>query len=137
MMNARFRLIDRTALLRSAAFAVGLASAAMAHAQPATSPERANPERAKQTVEPAPSASADVPAPSDPMEGVTVTGRRPDAGAPIPADKRAEYDAEVARQAAFRAYRESTPRVAGDDKGVGDPNDLSKDFPGLQGYLPK
>jgi hypothetical protein len=71
------------------------------------------------------------------VAGVTVIGRRPDAGATIPDDKKAQLDEEAARQAAFREYRESRPRLTVDDKGISDPNDQSKDFPGLQSYLPK
>jgi hypothetical protein len=121
-----------------AVFALGLASAAAAAQAQTTAPpvgaqeagSRALPQSAST------SAPAATPAPADTVEGVTVTGRRPDTGPPIPDDKKAAYDAEVAREAAFRAYRASTPRLDANEKGVADPNDLSKDFPGLKSYIP-
>ena len=130
MRNDRFRLTARHLWLGSAFAALGLASAT-AHAQ-TEAPQHAGP--------PGPADSAVVaaaPSTPNPVEGVDVTGRRPEVRALIPDDKRAEFDDEVAREAAFRAYRQSTPPLTSDDKGVGDPNDQSKDFPGLQSYLPK
>jgi hypothetical protein len=127
MSNDRSRLTARHRWMRSAIFALGLASAAaMAHAQAAAPP--AEPQKAGP---PAPPGGA-----ADPLAGVTVTGRRPDTGRPIPDDKKAQFDAEVAREAAFQEYRRSTPSLQPNDKGIADPNDLSKDFPGLQSYIP-
>ncbi len=132
MRNDRSRLTARNRWLRAAFFALGLASAAaMAHAQTATPPTRA------ETASPAPTERAAAASSPDPVEGVTVSGRRSDTGATIPDDKKAEFDAEAAREAAFREYRQSRPPLTADDKNVGDPNDQSKDFPGLQSYLPK
>jgi hypothetical protein len=70
------------------------------------------------------------------VEGVTVQVPVPQIAPSIPDDERARFDAEVARQAAFREYRESRPGLTYDNHGVGDPNDLAADFPGLQAYLP-
>jgi hypothetical protein len=132
MRNDRSRFIARNRWLCSAFFALGLASAAAtALAQTPTPPNRA------ETGPPAPPERAPAAANPDPVEGVTVTGRRADTGANIPDDKKAEFDAEAAREAAFRDYRQSRPPLTPDDKGVSDPNDQSKDFPGLQSYLPK
>ena len=127
MRNDHFRLIARHRWLQSAFFAFGLAFAATTVlAQTVTPPNRAE--------SGAPPAASSNP---QPVEGVTVNGRRADTGAAIPDDKKAEYDAEAAREAAFREYRQSRPPLTTDDKGVSDPNDQSKDFPGLQSYLPK
>jgi len=134
MRNDRSRSIARNRWLRPAFFALGLASAAAAAAalaQTAPPPSRA------ETAPPAPPERAAAASNPQPVEGVTVNGRRADTGAPIPDDKKAEYDAEAAREAAFREYRRSRPPLTTDDKGVSDPNDQSKDFPGLQSYLPK
>ena len=127
-MNDRSRLNDRSPWLRAAVLALGLATAsASAHAQTATYPAEA-----KKAGPPTPAPAA---APNS-VEGVTVSGRRSDTGAPIPDDKKAAYDQEAAREAAFREYRESRPPISPDAKGVSDPNDLSRDYPGLQSYLP-
>lgn len=129
MRNDHSRWTARNPWLRSAAFAVGLASAATAAL--AQTPAPAN--GAAKAAPPAPAAAS---AP-DPLEGVTVKGRRTDTGPLIPDDKKAEFDAQAARDAAFREYRQSRPPLTTDDKGISDPNDQSKDFPGLQSYLPK
>jgi hypothetical protein len=130
------RLTPRSRWMRPAALALGLASAAaMAHAQAVTPPAPA--EKAGPPAAAAGSAAAAAAANPSPVQGVTVNGRRPDTGAPIPDDKKAAYDAEAAREAAFRDYRASRPPLNPDAKGVVDPNDQSKDFPGLQSYLPK
>lgn len=134
MRNDRFRLTARYRWLRSAFFALGLAFAAgAALAQSAAPPNRA------ETAPAAPPERAAAASNPDTVEGVTVKGRdrRADTGATIPDDKKAEFDEEAAREAAFREYRESSPRLPADDKGISDPNDQSKDFPGLQSYLPK
>lgn len=133
MRNDRARLTARNRWLPSALFALGLASvAAMAQAQAA-----APPTPAKEAGPPAPSEHAAAASAPDPVEGVTVSGRRADTGATIPADKKAEFDEQAAREAAFRAYRASKPPLTADHTGIVDPNDQSKDFPGLQSYLPK
>jgi hypothetical protein len=105
-MNHHRALFTAGRLLLLAAFAPGLATA-----QTATAPAKAPP--ASQ-----PSA----------VEGVTVDAPRP--RAPVPADKAAEYSAEAAKTEAWRKYRESTPPL------TKDPNDMSKDFPGLKTYVP-
>ena len=133
MRNDRSRLTARNRRLCSAFFALGLASAA-ATAQAQTA---AHPTPAKEAGPPAPPEQAAAASTPDPVEGVTVSGRPADTGATIPADKKAEFDEEAARDAAFRAYRASRPPLTADHTGVGDPNDQSKDFPGLQSYLPK
>jgi len=48
----------------------------------------------------------------------------------IPPEKAAALAAEAAKNEAWRKYRESTPPL------TRDPNDQSKDFPGLQSYVP-
>ena len=65
------------------------------------------------------------------MEGVTVNAQRPQSETnTVPADKAAGYAAEVAKAKAWQDYRKSMPRA------TNDPNDLSKDYPGLQTLLP-
>jgi hypothetical protein len=120
---------DFTARLAgSALFALGLAAtAATAHAQtdrgqaPTTPPSVTGPAVA------GPSIPRDNP---EAVAGVTVEGRARPALSNIPKDKLEEFDAAAAHDAAFRSYRESTPRISAD------PNDQSKDFPGLQAYVP-
>ena len=135
MSNDRPCLTGRSRWLRSAFFAVGLAAAAAtAHAQtgaPPTRTEKAGPPTPAEQAAPAPT--------PDSVEGVTVNGRarNADTGANIPPDKKAELDEEAARQAAFRDYRDSRPPLTTDEKNIGDPNDQSKDFPGLQSYIPR
>lgn len=130
MRNDRSLFTARNHWLRSAVFTLGLAAAATAHAQ-TTAP----PAQAKDGPPAAPGSASAAANPA--VEGVTVQGRRPDTGAIIPDDKKAQYDADVAKEAAFRDYRASRPPLDPDSKGIVDPNDQSKDFPGLQSYLPK
>jgi len=118
--------------LRPALLALGLASAA-AVAQAQTPPP---PGPGAPLAPPTAAAAGAATSNPDTVTGVTVEGRRPDAGVNIPDDKKAAYDAEVAREAAFRAYRQSTPKLTTDNKGLNDPNEMSRDFPGLQSYVP-
>ncbi len=113
--------------MRSALFALGLASAA-ATAQAQT--EKNNPPTPPESVAATPNPDA--------VEGVTVDApARRRLEADIPADKLAGFDAEAAKDEAFRNYRKSTPPLTADARDVGDPNDQSTNFPGLQTYLPK
>ena len=79
---------------------------------------------------PAPDANAAAAAPSN-VEGVTVSATlsRPSLG--VPPDKAAAYAAQVAQDEALRKYRRSTPPL------TKDPNDMSKDYPGLQTLVPQ
>ena len=121
---------DRADRIAPAAIALWIAVAGAAQAQPAAAPILPT-----NTAPAAPQVGAA--ATPDAVNGVTVFGgRRPDIPAPIPDDKRAKYDADVAKEAAFRAYRASRPAIVSDSKGVSDPNDDSADFPGLHSYLP-
>jgi hypothetical protein len=113
-----------------AAIALWLAVSATAQAQPAAAPIL--PTATAPTAPPVGAASA-----PNPVDDVTVLSRRRETYSSIPDAKRAQYDADVAKEAAFRAYRASRPPIVTDSKGVSDPNDDSKDFPGLQTYLPK
>jgi hypothetical protein len=116
----------------SALFALGLASAAAtAQAQTTKDGPPTPAERGAETPNPANSAPSAV-------EGVTVAApARPPLAQYGSDENKARFDAEAAKHAAFRAYRQSTPPLTTDDiKGVGDPNDLSKDYPGLEAYLP-
>lgn len=125
MTNNSAPFVRRHRPVLLAALALGLAagtSAALAQDQPAAAREPV----------PAPSRGAAGPsAPSD-VEEVTVNAPRvrPENLAVSP-EKRAALDAEAAQDQAWRDYRRSTPPL------TSDPNDLSKDFPGLQTYLPK
>ena len=66
----------------------------------------------------------------DAVSGVVVEGaRRPD-NPPIPADKKAAFDAEVAKEEAWRRYRQSTPPASAGTIGQAD------DYPGLRSLLP-
>jgi hypothetical protein len=66
----------------------------------------------------------------DSVSGVVVEGaRRPD-NPPIPADKKAAYDAEVAKAEAWRRYRQSMPPAT--ESTIGQ----AKDYPGLRSLLP-
>ena len=71
---------------------------------------------------------APAPQPSG-VEGVTVSAPRPGL-TDVPPDKAAGYAEEAAKNAAWKGYRESTPPL------TSNPNDQSKDFPGLQAYIP-
>jgi hypothetical protein len=122
---------DCPSWIAPAAIALWLAASATAQAQPAAAPIL--PTNTAPTAPPVGTASTPD---TDPVDSVTVLSRRPEIRTPIPDAKRAQYDADVAKEAAFRAYRASRPQIIGDSKGVSDPNDDSKDFPGLQSYLP-
>lgn len=126
MSNNRVLPTARRSLMLSAAFALGFALTAQAQSQsdhPAVAPSPAS-----AATEPAAAAPWPGSAPGA-VEGVTVKAARPGFG--VPAEKATAYDAEAAKNEAFRKYRKSTPPL------TGDPNDDSKDFPGLQTYIPK
>ena len=109
-----------------AVLALGLASAsAAALAQSQPDQPVAVPEQTAAGAQPdAPAAQ-----PSS-VEGVTVNARaRTDLGR-IPPEKKAAFDAEAATDKAWRDYRRSTPPL------TNNPNDDSKDYPGLQSLLP-
>jgi hypothetical protein len=116
MMNNRTRSTARLMLL--ATFALGLASAAQA--QGPGKPAAAKP-AAPKPVAPKPAAAA--PKPSS-VAGVTVNAqrRRP----LIPTAKAEAYAAAAAKDEAWRKYRKSMPPL------TNNPNDDSKDFPGIQ-----
>jgi hypothetical protein len=68
--------------------------------------------------------------PPNSLEGVVVNApRQPDTGN-VPADRAAAFAAQAARDKEWRDYRQSTPRA------TDNPNDLSKDFPGIGGAPP-
>jgi hypothetical protein len=121
----------RTRWIAPAVVALGLAVCTAAQAQPAAT--NILPTNTAPTAAPVGAASTPE---NEPADGVTVYARRPERSAPIDDDKRAQYDADVAKEAAFREYRASRPPIAADTKGVSDPNDDSADFPGLGSYLP-
>lgn len=110
-----------------AALALGVAAAPAAQAQ--TAPAQTAQADAEKAAPAAPGVRADPKASG--VEGVTVKAprARPDL-ARIPPDKAAGFADEAAKNQAWKDYRRSTP-----DSGV-DPNALSKDFPGLQAYVP-
>jgi hypothetical protein len=62
--------------------------------------------------------------------GVIVQAPRPEPQAQIPADKRAAYDAEVAKSEAWKRYRKSMPPLSAGTLEQAD------DYPGLQTLLP-
>jgi hypothetical protein len=105
-----------------ALFAPGIALAAPAANPPAPAP--ADPVKPAAASEPGAAASK----PSD-VEGVTVSGARPAIG--TPPDKKAALAAEAAKDEAWRNYRKSTPPL------TNNPNDDSRDFPGLQVTAPQ
>jgi hypothetical protein len=108
-------------LMLLAIFAPGLASAAPA------APAQSDHDKPAAASEPSAAASA----PSS-VEGVTVNAPRAGSGVDaVPPEKAAAFAEEAAKNEAWRKYRESTPPL------TSDPNDLSKDFPGLQAYVPK
>jgi hypothetical protein len=69
---------------------------------------------------------------SDPnsVSGVVVPGQRRPENPPIPADKKAAYDAEVAKEEAWRRYRKSMPPAT--ESTIGQ----AKDYPGLRTLIP-
>jgi hypothetical protein len=69
---------------------------------------------------------------SDPnsVSGVVVPGQRRPENPPIPADKKAEYDAEVAKQEAWKRYRKSMPPATASTI------DQANDYPGLRSLIP-
>ena len=76
------------------------------------------------------SGSAAGPSNTDSVSGVVVQAPpRPD-HPQIPPDKKAAYDAEVAKAEAWKSYRQSIPPLS--DGTIGQ----SKDYPGLQNLLP-
>jgi hypothetical protein len=77
-----------------------------------------------------PSSAAGASAPSS-VPGVTVQAPRPEQRPPIPADKAAAYDQEVAKAEAWKRYRSSTPPLSEGTIAQG------KDYPGLQSLLPQ
>ena len=116
--NNRVLLTARLMLLAVCAF--GLAAAGQtARAQG----EPDNPAAASKPTAPAAKPSIWASPPSS-VDGVTVNAqrRRPD----IPAEKAAAYEVEAAKAEAWRKYRRSMPPL------TNDPNDDSKDFPGIQ-----
>ena len=120
MNNNRALLTACRRLTPLAAFALGLALAAPA-AQAQSDPN-------KPAASSAPSSAAAA-KPGDPGE-VTVRAPRARTAIGIPPAKAAALADEAAKNEAWRKYRESTPRL------TRDPNDQSKDFPGLQSYVP-
>jgi hypothetical protein len=126
MTNDRALPAARRCSMLLAVFALGFASAAAAQVQsgPAKPAPLSDP-----SVKPAqagPTASQ-----ANSVEGVDVTAPRgPSPLADIPPEKRAAYDAEVAKQKAWQDYRRSMPRL------TDNPNDDGKDYPGVQALLP-
>ncbi len=116
MRNNRAFAAGRRRLALLAVFVPGLASAAP------IAPDQGKHEKPAAASEPASEASG--------VEGVTVNAPR-SRSIGIPAEKEAAFAAEAAKNEAWRKYRESTPPL------TSDPNDQSKDFPGLQAYIPQ
>jgi hypothetical protein len=122
MTNNRVFLPALSCSTLLAVFALGLASAAQAQAQ-------AQNDQDKPAAASEPGAAASKPGS---VEGVTVNAPPPLAARlGVPPEKAAEYAAEAAQNKAWSDYRKSTPPV------TSDPNDQSKDYPGLQTYIPK
>lgn len=113
-------LTVRRRLMLLAVSAFGLASAAPA-AQAQSEPDK--PAAASEPTPPASKPNIWTSPPSG-VEGVTVNAqrRRPD----VPTEKAAAYGAEAAKTEAWRKYRRSMPPL------TDNPNDDSKDFPGIQ-----
>jgi hypothetical protein len=108
--------------------AVGLAlsgSMALAQTSPGdTAPAAANPSKTD-------SGDGATAAPNQSsVSGVVVQAPRPQVSPPIPADKKAAFDAEVAKEEAWRRYRQSTPPASEGTIGQ------AKDYPGLRSLLP-
>jgi hypothetical protein len=106
----------RSIAMLSSVLALGLACGAKAQTAPAKTP---------------PPASA-----SDTLSGVTVDSARRDPLRNIPPEKRAKFDAEVAKRNRAKNYRASRPQLSVDSKGIADNNAMSNDFPGLHTYIP-
>lgn len=123
--SAHSTLRGRSMLL--AAVVLGLASGAQA-ARAQDEPDKPSNQTEKSAPPSAPTAAA--PQTTD-VGGVTVNAPRARPPLGIPPDKKAALDAEAAQDQAWRDYRRSTPPL------TDNVNDLSKDFPGLQTYLPK
>jgi hypothetical protein len=107
-----------SALLAALAFGLAAASAAEAQSEHDKPPTAAEPVAA--------------PAKPSSVEGVTVNAPRAGSNAigVAPADA-AAFAAEAAKNEAWRKYRESMPPL------TSNPNDQSKDFPGLKAYVPQ
>ena len=112
-------------LTLSAFFALGLAAAAPI-AQAQSEPDK--PAAASQ-----PGAADSKPGPADSKSSVTevVVDAPPPQVFGVPPAKAAALAAEAAKNEAWRKYRDSMPPL------TRDPNDLAKDFPGLQSYAPQ
>jgi hypothetical protein len=119
-MNNRALLTACCRLTLLGVFALGLASEAST-AQPQN-------ERDKPATASKPSAAASKPGSG---KDVIVNAPRPPRVIGIPPAKAAALAAEAAQNEAWRKYRESTPPL------TRDPNDQSKDFPGLKTYVPQ
>jgi hypothetical protein len=115
----------------AAAGALGLTlSASMAMAQANNANSAASPPPApNQDKSDSGSAGGDASTP-DSVSGVVIPGQRRPENPPIPADKKAAYDAEVAKEEAWRRYRKSMPPAS--DSTI----DQAKDYPGLRSLLP-
>ncbi len=126
MRNNRVLLTAHCRLMLLAVFALGLVSAApTAQAQSEPDKPAAAPEPNAAASEPGAAASK-----ASSVEGVTVNARPGSGALGVPPAKAAAYADEAAKNEAWRKYRESTPPL------TSNPNDLSKDFPGLQAYIP-
>ena len=93
-----------------------------------TSAAHAQTDKDKPAAAAPPVAAAPVP---NKVEGVNVDAPRPAGGFGVPPDKAADYDAQAAKDKAFRDYRKSTPPISSS------PTEETKDFPGLQTYIPQ
>jgi hypothetical protein len=127
MKNNRALLTACRRLTPLAAFAVGLALVAPA------AQAQGEPDKPAASSTPSPAASKPAATPSKPGHEGEVTVRAPRARTVIgvPPDKAAGFADEAAKNEAWRKYRESTPPL------TRDPNDQSKDFPGLHADVPK
>jgi len=121
-----------------AVLALGLAPTAQAQGEPDKPAAASTPDASASKADAAAVSRADAqaaqqdagtPAPGSVGE-VTVTGSQPHAVG-IPAKKAADLADDAAKNEAWRKYRDSTPPL------TRDPNDQSKDFTGLQTYVPK
>jgi hypothetical protein len=105
------------------------ASAALAQAGQVASPGAGPSESQNVSPDGNPESDAATAKPAS-VGGVIVQAPRPEAQPPIPADKRAAYDAEVAKSEAWKRYRKSIPST-----NVGT-LEQADDYPGLQSLLP-